>query len=73
MTALRIKLHAKLLDKIYDFVSSELMHNKTYAYRLPPTYAEQARSLANFHENGVFSDEKDSGIGNSSYNFRYRS
>lgn len=49
---------------LYDFISSQLVHNKTYAYRLPPTLAEQARGLADWHENGVFSDHQNSGIGN---------
>ncbi|KAL0955523.1 hypothetical protein HGRIS_001761 [Hohenbuehelia grisea] len=49
---------------IYDFVNSELTHNKTYAYRLPPTYIEQARHFANLHEDGIFSDKKIAGIGN---------
>ncbi|KAF8883292.1 histidine phosphatase superfamily [Infundibulicybe gibba] len=49
---------------IYDFINTELTHNKTYAHRLPPTYIEQARALANFHENGVFSDKEINGIGN---------
>ena len=51
--------------KIYDFMNTQLVHNKTYAYRLPPTLIKQARSLANFHENGVFSDKEIGGIGNS--------
>jgi lysosomal acid phosphatase len=49
---------------IYDFMSSQLTHNKTYAYRLPPGLINTARDLANFHEDGVFSDEKLAGIGN---------
>lgn len=42
------------------------MHNKTYAYRLPPSLAGQARGLADWHENAVFSDKDIGGIGNSS-------
>ncbi|KAF5351368.1 hypothetical protein D9758_008059 [Tetrapyrgos nigripes] len=49
---------------IYDYMSTQLVHNKTYAYRLPPTMIEQARGLADFHENGVFSDKETGGIGN---------
>jgi len=49
---------------IYDFINSELTHNKTYAHRLPPTLVEQARHWANYHETGVFSDEDINGIGN---------
>ncbi|KAJ6461590.1 histidine phosphatase superfamily [Mycena vitilis] len=49
---------------IYDFMNTQLTYNQTYAYRLPPSYIDQARALANFHEDGVFSDEKASGVGN---------
>ncbi|KAJ3823681.1 histidine phosphatase superfamily [Lentinula raphanica] len=49
---------------LYDFMNSQLIHNKTYAYRLPPTLLETARGLADFHENGVFSDKQSGGIGN---------
>ncbi|EKM81291.1 hypothetical protein AGABI1DRAFT_112956 [Agaricus bisporus var. burnettii JB137-S8] len=49
---------------IYDFVNSQLIHNKTYAHRLPPTFVEQAHHFANYHENGVFSDKDIVGIGN---------
>ncbi|KAF8911679.1 histidine phosphatase superfamily [Gymnopilus junonius] len=49
---------------IFDYINSELTHNKTFAYRLPPTIIEQARHWANFHEAGVFSDESITGIGN---------
>lgn len=41
------------------------MYNQTYAYRLPPTIEPTARSLANWHEDKIFSDEKMDGIGNS--------
>lgn len=51
--------------QVYDYVSSELVHNKTYAHRLPPTFLEQTRGLANLRENAVFSDEHIGGIGNS--------
>jgi hypothetical protein len=49
---------------IYDYINSELTHNKTYAYRLPPTFLEQSRHWANYHESGVFSDKDINGIGN---------
>jgi hypothetical protein len=49
---------------IYDYVNTQLTHNKTYAYRLPPTYINQVRDLVNFHEDRVFSDSDMSGIGN---------
>ncbi|KAG6881703.1 hypothetical protein C0993_000342, partial [Termitomyces sp. T159_Od127] len=45
-------------------MNTQLVHNKTYAHRLPPTLIEQARSFANFHEDGVFSDKHITGIGN---------
>ena len=50
---------------MYDYVSTELVHNRTYAHRLPPTFIEQARALADFRENLVFSDNDMDGIGNS--------
>ena len=46
-------------------MNAELVHNITYAHRLPPTFIEQARGWANFRENAVFSDEAMGGIGNS--------
>ncbi|ESK84637.1 histidine acid [Moniliophthora roreri MCA 2997] len=49
---------------IYDFMNTQLTYNQTYAYRLPPHVIEKIRSLADFHENGVFSDKMSSGIGN---------
>lgn len=49
---------------IYDYVSTELSHNKTYAHRLPPTLVEQARGFADYHENAIFSDKDVGGIGN---------
>ena len=48
-------------------MNTELIHNKTYAYRLPPTLLEQARHWANYHEAGVFSDEDINGVGNSKF------
>ncbi|KAK7030944.1 hypothetical protein VNI00_013891 [Paramarasmius palmivorus] len=49
---------------IYDHMNTQLTYNQTFAYRLPPHIVEMMRSLADFHENGVFSDRKPSGIGN---------
>jgi len=51
--------------QIFDYINSELTHNKTYAYRLPPTFIEQARYWANYHEAGIFSSSDINGIGNS--------
>ncbi|KAG1851468.1 histidine phosphatase superfamily [Suillus subalutaceus] len=53
-----------LENAIYDYISTELSHNKTYAHRLPPTLVEQARGFADFHENAIFSDKDVGGIGN---------
>ncbi|KAG1812265.1 histidine phosphatase superfamily [Suillus variegatus] len=53
-----------LENAIYDYMSTELSHNKTYAHRLPPTLVEQARGYADFHENAIFSDKDVGGIGN---------
>ncbi|KAF5392342.1 hypothetical protein D9757_001448 [Collybiopsis confluens] len=49
---------------LYDYMNSQLTHNQTYAYRLPPTLLETARGLADFHETGIFSDKESGGIGN---------
>ncbi|KAJ6600682.1 histidine phosphatase superfamily [Mycena sp. CBHHK59/15] len=49
---------------IYDFMNTQLTYNQTYAYRLPPSYIEQARALADWHEDGVFSDAQANGVGN---------
>ena len=51
--------------QVWDKVQSELVHNKTYAHRLPPTFIEQARGFANFRENAIYSDAAMGGIGNS--------
>lgn len=49
---------------IYDYLNTELVYNQTFAFRLPPTLIEQARALANYHEDAVFSDGEAGGIGN---------
>ncbi|KZP07653.1 phosphoglycerate mutase-like protein [Athelia psychrophila] len=49
---------------IYDYINSELAHNQTYAFRLPPSYKNQAQALADFHEAGVFGAKDLGGIGN---------
>ncbi|KAG0696629.1 histidine phosphatase superfamily [Suillus ampliporus] len=51
-------------NAIYDYINSQLTHNQTYAYRLPPTLVEQAHGYANYHENAIFSDKEIGGIGN---------
>ncbi|KAJ7192197.1 histidine phosphatase superfamily [Mycena pura] len=55
---------ATLENIIYDFMNNQLTYNQTYAFRLPPTLIEQARGLADFHEDGVFSDKEANGVGN---------
>ncbi|KAF7332863.1 hypothetical protein MVEN_02391300 [Mycena venus] len=49
---------------IYDFMNTQLTYNQTYAYRLPPGLIDQARALADFHQDGVFSDAEANGVGN---------
>ncbi|CAK5284958.1 unnamed protein product [Mycena citricolor] len=49
---------------IHEFMQDQLTFNQTFAYRLPPTYMAQARALADWHENAVFSDTRADGIGN---------
>ncbi|KAJ7212745.1 histidine phosphatase superfamily [Mycena haematopus] len=55
---------ATLENIIYDFMNTQLTYNQTYAYRLPPTLIDQARALADFHQDGVFSDAEANGVGN---------
>jgi hypothetical protein len=50
-------------------MNTQLTYNQTYAYRLPPTLIDQARALADFHEDGVFSDAEANGIGNGGVHF----
>jgi hypothetical protein len=57
--------------QIYDFMNTQLTYNQTYAFRLPPSYIDQARALADFHEDGVFSDAQANGIGNSAFIFYF--
>ncbi|KAI0073495.1 phosphoglycerate mutase-like protein [Panus rudis PR-1116 ss-1] len=49
---------------IYDYMNVQSIHNATFARRLPPTFLEQARDLANYHEYSVFSDSQIDGVGN---------
>jgi len=49
---------------IFDFLNVQSIHNATFANALPPTFREQARALANFHEHGVFTSPQPNGIGN---------
>ena len=53
--------------QLYDYINSELIHNITFAHRLPPTLKEQAQALANYHEAGIFADAEPNGIANSQY------
>ncbi|KAK7030947.1 hypothetical protein VNI00_013894 [Paramarasmius palmivorus] len=49
---------------IFDFINTQFTYNETYAEQLPPGVLGRIRSLADFHENGVFSDRRPFGIGN---------
>lgn len=50
---------------IFDYMNVNYIHNQTFRQQLPPTYLEQARALANWHEYNVFSSPAVDGIGNS--------
>ncbi|EIN06643.1 phosphoglycerate mutase-like protein [Punctularia strigosozonata HHB-11173 SS5] len=50
-------------NMVHDFISSELVHNRSYAHRLPPTFIEQSQHWANLHEAAVFTDKDMAGIG----------
>lgn len=54
-------------------MNSELTHNQTYAFRLPPFLIQQARGFADFHEYGVFTDKEIGGIGHSESHAMYTS
>jgi len=49
---------------VHEYVHSELTHNRTYAFRLPPTMIEQSRHHVNYHQDAIFSDPEIGGIGN---------
>ncbi|KAL0573387.1 hypothetical protein V5O48_008567 [Marasmius crinis-equi] len=49
---------------IFDYMLVEYIHDAEFRDKLPPTFIEQGRDLANWHEYGVFSDSKLDGIGN---------
>jgi len=49
---------------IFDYMNVNDIHNATFAQALPPTFLEQARALANWHEYNVFSDPSVTNIGN---------
>ncbi|KAI5986100.1 histidine phosphatase superfamily [Pisolithus marmoratus] len=48
---------------VYNYLNTELVYNQTFAFRLPPTLIEQARALANYHEDTVFSDNEVGALG----------
>ncbi|KAH8110498.1 phosphoglycerate mutase-like protein [Phellopilus nigrolimitatus] len=49
---------------IFDFMNVQSIHNETFANSLPTGYLAQARTLASFHEYGVFTSPQVDGIGN---------
>jgi lysosomal acid phosphatase len=49
---------------VHEFVHSQITHNQTYAFRLPPTMIEQSRHHVNYHQGSIFSDADIGGIGN---------
>ncbi|KIK95402.1 hypothetical protein PAXRUDRAFT_11471 [Paxillus rubicundulus Ve08.2h10] len=49
---------------VFDYLNTQLVHNQTFAFRLPPTLIEQARGFADYKEDAVFSDKDLGGIGN---------
>jgi len=49
---------------VYDYLNTQLIHNQSFAFRLPPTLIEQARGLVNYKETAVFTDKELGGIGN---------
>ncbi|KAL5483061.1 hypothetical protein ACEPAI_8290 [Sanghuangporus weigelae] len=53
-----------LENMIYDYVYTQYIHNETYAFRLPPTFLQQAQYWIDYHEHGIFTDRDPRGIGN---------
>ena len=53
--------------QVFDFINVHSIHNETFAKGSPPSFLEQIRDLANFHQYGVFSSPELDGIGNSQY------
>jgi hypothetical protein len=49
---------------IFDYVNVQNIHNADFARALPPTYLEQSRDLANWHEYNIFTSPRLDGIGN---------
>ncbi|KIK59269.1 hypothetical protein GYMLUDRAFT_169798 [Collybiopsis luxurians FD-317 M1] len=49
---------------IFDYMNVQNIHNATFHSRLPATMLAQARTLAAFHEYGVFTSPELGGIGN---------
>ncbi|KAJ8088244.1 hypothetical protein PM082_022316 [Marasmius tenuissimus] len=53
-----------LENMVFDFMLVSHIHDEEFRNNLPPTFLEQGRHLANWHEYGVFSDSALDGIGN---------
>lgn len=53
------------MAQVYDYLNTQLIHNQSFAFRLPPTLIEQARGFVDLKEDAVFSDKDVGGIGNS--------
>jgi lysosomal acid phosphatase len=49
---------------VYEFIHSQLTHNRTYAFRLPPTFAEQARHHVNLQQAAIFGSDEIGSIAN---------
>ena len=56
--------------QVYDYVAVQSIHNATFAAQIPPTFVEQARDLANWHEYHVFSSPNPKSVGTSAYRAR---
>ena len=62
--SLKGELDSKSDRQIYDYINYNYIHNETYAYRLPPSFLQQAQFWADYHEHIVFTDPSMDGIGN---------
>ena len=57
----------RLPSKIYDYLNVQYTHNATFYKTFPQTLLQQARYFANIHEQNVFTDSVQNGVGQSKW------
>ena len=53
--------------KIYDYLNVQYTHNATFYKTFPETLLQQARHFANIHEQSIFTDRVQNGVGESGW------